>query len=106
MLITFCPRSSLSCALPLQSFCIVSGLLLLLMGVVSFLLLNFKREAASNDLDFSAEEILALPRWTSIFGLLTYLRIVCMFGLIWGMIGLNWTFSSTRSCDLRIVQVD
>lgn len=76
------------------------------LGFFSYTLLNFKREALSiepsqADADFP----LLLPRTGSLFGVLVFIRICCLFGLIWSFIGFNWVVSSGDACDVRIVKV-
>lgn len=97
--------SALVCDMPLQSFCVVSGIILLFLSVLTFLLLNFKREMTSFELTQPEEEIFFVPRLTSAFGVLTLLRIVLIFGFVWGIIGYYWVISSGASCDDRILQV-
>lgn len=96
---------SLTCHVPLQAFCLVAGVLFLLLGVLSFFLLNIRREATSLDLVRPADEVLLVPRLTSAFGLLTSLRIACLFGLVWASIGVDWTMTTSSGCDDRIKEV-
>lgn len=83
----------------------MSGVVFFVVSFFSCASLHFSREGVHADSTLQSEEIILLPRLTTSFGVLTTLRIVCLFGLVWGTIGLNWVTYAGPGCDERLTKV-